>query len=188
MGLQLVPLSFVVLFFTFLTLFFPDPVLLLRQFAFGTTEGDPFLFRALYGILATMIVGIVVNLFTKPPLEKDIEGYTMDTIDEAMIKFKGGVPNLTTGKTVNNLSMTLDDTIPEGLVFISQDVADKTKSLKQDIIYLSDQRWYLGGLRSGHFRLGGIHNKNSETVLISKKTLSGSYLLKNNPIFIKKII
>ena len=173
---------------TFLTLFFPEWILPLRQFAYGSPTGDPFLFRALFGIIVTATVGIIANIFTQAPNEKDIEGYTIDTIDKAMVKFKGGEPNLTPGKRVDHLVLCLDNQIPEGIISLSKETAEKTKSLEQDIVYLSDQRWYLGGLRSGHFRMGSCHNQNSNAVLLSEKTLKSSYLLRHNPVSVKKII
>lgn len=173
---------------TFMTLFFPEWILPLRSFAFGSQTGDPFLFRALFGILVTMIVGIIANLFTDPPDEQHTKGYTIDTIDDAMVSFKGGEPNLAFGKTVKNLKLIVDDSIADGLISLSESVTQKTRSKEQDIVYLADQRWYLGGLRSGHFRKGTPHNKASDIVLLSQKTLKDSYLLKDNLVFVKKII
>ena len=173
---------------TFLTLFFPEWILPLRQFAYGSQTGDPFLFRALFGIVVTATIGVIANLFTKPPHPKDIEGYTIDTIDEAMVKFKGGEPNLTPGKKAKHLVLRLDNQIPEGVISFSKEVAEKTKSLQQDIVYLSDQRWYLGGLRSGHFRMGSCHSQDTNAVFLSEKTLKSSYLLRNNPVYVMKII
>ena len=173
---------------TFLTLFFPEWIFPLRQFAYGAQTGDPFLFRALFGIVVTIIVGVIANFFTSPPDEKKIEGYTMDTIDEAMVRFKGGEPNLKLGKTISNLKLVVDNNLPKGVLSLPKDVVEKTRSEEKDIVYLADQRWYLGGLRSGHFRQGISHSKDSFTVFLSQETLLNSYLLKDNLVFVKKII
>ena len=42
---------------SFLTLFFPEWVYPLRRFAYGSAEGDPIYFRALFGMLVTAAAG-----------------------------------------------------------------------------------------------------------------------------------
>ena len=172
--------------FSFLTLFFPEWIYPLRNFVYGSPTGDPIYFRALFGMLVTASSGIVVTLFMKPvPVAK---GYTLDTIDEAMIMFKQGIPNLKKGKTVKTLTLQIDNSLSENYISVSKEVALKMKADPYDIIYVGDQRWYLGGLRSGHFRLANYHNQEKNLVIISENTLNKSYLLLNKLVFSKKII
>ena len=173
---------------TFLTLWFPEWVYPLRNFFYGSPTGDPFLFRALFGMLASGLTGVIVCFFTAPADKEKIQGYTLDSIDKAMWFFKGGKPNLQLGQRVKDLKLQIDDNLKEGEISLSKNMIEKMKAEKQDIIYIADQRWYLGGLRSGHFRLSGTHKLEDSVLLISKSALEKSYLLDNKTLFAKKII
>ena len=173
---------------TFLTLKFPEWIYPLRNFFYGSSTGDPFLFRALFGMLASGLTGILVCLFTRPANKEKIQGYTLDSIDKAMWFFKGGEPNLKLGKKATGLKLKIDESLKGEELSLSKNMVEKMKAGKQDIIYVADQRWYLGGLRSGHFRLGNIHERDDSLLLISKSALENSYLLSDKTVFAKKII
>ena len=175
-----------------LTVFFPEWIYPLRDFAYGSAAEDPIYFRALFGVLVAVTVGVVVTLFTKPPQESHIKGYTVDSILVAMRNFKNGEPNLSFGKRVKGLHLTIDNSLPKGQIAISKKAAEKLKAFVEDIVYVADNRWYLGGLRSGHFLLGSVRESlsDSETdkVFLSQDTLKQSYLLFERLVFLKKII
>ena len=173
---------------TFLTLWFPEWVYPLRSFFYGSPTGDPFLFRALFGMLVSGLTGVIVCFFTAPADKEKIQGYTLDSIDKAMWLFKGGKPNLKIGKRAKGLKLRISDSLKEGEISLSKKTAEKMKAEKRDIIYIADQRWYLGGLRSGHFKLADIHKQEESLLLISTNTLKKSYLLDNKTLFAKKII
>ena len=175
-----------------LTVFFPEWIYPLRDFAYGSTAQDPLYFRALFGVLVTVSVGVIVTLFTKPPLEKKIRGYTVDSIFSAMKSFKKGSPNLSFGKKAKGLHLAIDESLPKGHISISKEAANKLKALVGDIVYIADSRWYLGGLRSGHFHLSSVCEflspEDSNKVYISQDTFNQSYLLPDRLVFLKKII
>ena len=175
-----------------LTVFFPEWIYPLRDFAYGSAAEDPIYFRALFGVLVAVTVGVVVTLFTKPPQESHIKGYTVDSILVAMRNFKNGEPNLSFGKRVKGLHLTIDNSLPKGQIAISKKAAEKLKAFAEDIVYVADNRWYLGGLRSGHFRLGSVReslsDSESDKVFLSQDTLKQSYLLFERLVFLKKII
>ena len=173
---------------TFLTLKFPEWIYPLRNFFYGSSTGDPFLFRALFGMLASGLTGVFVCLFTRPADQEKIQGYTLDSIDKAMWFFKGSAPNLKLGQKASGLKLQIDDSLVGEELSLSKNMAEKMKAEKRDIIYVADQRWYLGGLRSGHFRLGNIHDLEDSLLLISKSALDKSYLLNDKTVFAKKII
>ena len=175
-------------FFTFLTLKFPEWIYPLRNFFYGATSGDPFLFRALFGMLVSGSTGIVVCLFTKPADQEKIKGFTLDSIDEAMFIFKGGKPNLKRGKKACNLNLQLDNSLGKGEICLSKKKAEIMKAELSDIVYVADKRWFLAGLRSGHFRLAFCHNKEEDILFMSQETLEQSYLIRENSVFAKKII
>ena len=175
-------------FFTFMTLKFPEWIYPLRHFFYGSPSGDPFLFRALFGMLVSASVGIVVCLLTKPADKEKIQGFTLDSLDKAIWFFKGGKPNLKWGKRVCSLKLQVNDHLKRGEISLSKKNVDKMKAEPFDIVYVADRRWYLGGLRSGHFRLAGDHNQGEKVLLIAKETLDKSYLFPDKLVFAKKII
>ena len=196
---------------TVLTGIFPAPVIFLRDFFYGTPElSDPTYFRALFGVLITVTIGIVATwLFDKktqgaknnagaldfnksPPSEP---GLTAFTLNQAMAFYKQGEPNHACGKKVKNLKLkVLSEKDPEGAVLnqneimLHKDAASQLKAKHGDIIYISDSRWYLGGVRSGHFKLKAFHNEAADLVLFSHKALSSTYMLPERPVFAEKII
>ena len=171
---------------SFLTLFFPEWVYPLRDFVYGTSQGDPIYFRALFGMLVTALTGFLVTLVTKSSSKKT--RYTLNGLEESMRFFKQGTPNLKKGRKVCNLIIQIDNKLPKNYISVSKKVAQQMKAQSSDIIYVGDQRWYLGGLRSAHLRLKNCHNQNKNLLKISKSTLNKSYLLLNQKVFSKKII
>ena len=173
---------------TFMTLKYPEWIYPLRDFFYGSPSGDPFLFRALFGMLVSGSVGVLVCLFTKPADKEKIEGFTLESIDKAMWFFKGGKPNLKKGKKRCSLKLKLDDRLKKGEISLSKNNIKIMEAESSDIVYVADKRWYLAGLRSGHFRLGPSHNQGEDVLLISSETLKKSYLLPDRLVFTKKII
>lgn len=173
---------------TFMTLKFPEWIYPLRDFFYGSPTGDPFFFRALFGMLVSGITGVVVCFLTKPPPFKKIEGFTLSSLDKAMFFFKGGKPNLKLGGVAKNLKLGIDNSLLEGQVSVSKAAAKKMQAEISDIVYVSDKRWYFGGLYSGHFRLAPCHDKDDKLLFISQETLDQSYLLPDKAVFSKKII
>jgi hypothetical protein len=66
---------------------------------------------------------------------------------------------------------------------------DAMKALDGDIIYISDNRMVLGGLRAGHVKATGLKgNGVNNTIRISSTTLNYCYLLKYKPVMLEKIM
>ncbi len=170
---------------------FPQPVMYLRSFFMGNSVGDPIYFRALFGVLLTAIVGVVLNAWfrkcTQDP-KKNVEGLTVGTIDKAIFSFKGGEPNYAPSPPVRALSLCLDEEVPDGRVALSKEVGKKLKANIGDMIYVSDNRRFLGGFRSGHFKLHSFHNKGVEDVVMSQNSLKRSYMLAHKKVFVEKTI
>lgn len=194
----------------FLTIIFPQPVYWMRELLLGPAEGELIYFRAPFGIFVTALSGVVfqwlfskwghqLKIFKNTPvlssvirifsqgMNKNIEGLTVDTLDSAMVQYKGGKPNLELGEKVENLSLKIDDRLEKSDICLSKKNCKKLKAKVGDLIYLADQRWYLGGVRSGHFRLKAVHGKD-EWVYISKIGKEHSFLLDGRKIFIEKTI
>ncbi len=175
---------------TILTGIFPEPVMYLRSFFMGAELGDPIYFRAVFGAILTTVIGVTVCLCrsSSKKASKEVEGLTADTLDKAMIFFKGGTPNLEPSQKVKNLKLSLDSELNRGEICLSQEVCDLLKAKLGDNIYVSDNRWWLGGIRSGHFKLKGIHNQNEEILLLSEESVQRAYMILNKKVFVEKII
>ncbi len=203
---------------TFSTMIYPQPVYALREFLLGPSEGDLIFFRAPFGIFITGLVGVIVqNVFPHSRVSsleklskrsfifrfikvlaqgasKNVDSLTVDTLKKAMFNFKGGEPSLKRGKSIRNLDVTLSSNLKEFEIGLSQKVCDQLCVKIGDLIYLADQRWYLGGIRSGHFRLKEIYPQPSikersideDTVYISEEGCKKSYLLSHRKVFLDK--
>ena len=174
--------------FSFMSLRFPEWIEPLRAFCYGSPTGDPFLFRALFGMLTAGGTGIVVCLFTAPANRERTKGLSLDSLDHALFLFKGGKPNWKRGKKIRSLSLKTDNSRAAGEISVSVRNAGIMGARPGDIVYVADRRWYLGGLRSGRFRLGLCHNKGDGVILLPGATLKSSYLLPDRPVWAGKII
>ena len=173
--------------FTLLTNWYPDWIDPLSKFVCGP-ENDIYIYmRAMFGMAVTGVVGVVVTLITQPRAASDIAGLTVDTIDEGMAKYKGGKPNHTVGKKVKHLPVIIDESIPAGMISISSSAMERLKADEGDMIYLADNRWYLGGLRSEHVKTTTPHQRDDNAVLLSSETSNEAYLLKGKTVYLEKI-
>ncbi len=176
---------------TVMTGIFPEPVMYLRDFFMGATSSDPIYFRALFGVILTLSVAVILTLFrshTGKQNQKDIKGLTAQSLDEAIFSFKGSQANYEKGEQVRKLFVLLDSSLAESEIRISQSTGEKLKARLGDIIYLSDDRWYLGGIRSGHFRLKSYHEQEEDSVFIYETSFRKAYLKTGKKVFVEKII
>ncbi len=198
---------------SFSTLIFPQPVYFLRELLLGSSTGDLIFFRAPYGIIITAISALICQfLFPKLPaaslrhyygknlflswtfkffgkgMDKDIDGLTVDTIKQAMFKYKGRSPNTSPGKVEKHLKLSNNEDLKHSEIALSKKVCKKIKANENDLIYIADQRWYLGGVRSGHFTLKFMHDEESHLVMISKEGQKKSYLKDEKRVFAEKTI
>ena len=138
-------------------------------------------------MVITAIIGITVTLLSKQKeghLE-DIKGLTIDTLDYAMEKYKGGKPNFVKGKKAKSLPVLIDETIPHGKISISQAAMDIMKANIDDLIYMADSRWILGGLRSDHVYV--IEPHAGSEVKMSKSTFETAMFLEDKLVTLEKI-
>ena len=196
----------------FLSIPFPEPVYKLREFLMGSSaEKEIIFFRAPYGILITALCsGLVQFLFPKGiknlnrfkniwgvyPLlkalnsgaDKNVQGLTIDTLSVAYEKYKGGPPNFEKGLKVKNLEVQIHTNLEKDEVSLSQKVCQDICAQVGDHVYVSDQRWFLGGVRSGHFKLKSIHSSDENQIQMSLEGRQGAYLLEGRKVFIDKTI
>ena len=153
------------------------PVLVL-PFSHGVDPTGGFKYtRALFGLVVCGIIAVAVNLVSrKSQKERNIQGLVMGGIREAKEKFKGGPVNEKPGKKV---AVTLVAVPQKEGIRLSQAVAESLCAEVGDLVYLSDHRWWLGGLRSVHSRITEIIPGDSKEVFIGESLYrSGSLLIK----------
>ncbi|MFQ5747929.1 MAG: sodium:solute symporter [Planctomycetota bacterium] len=131
------------------------PLALITPFAHGIAPDNdpPFVFiQSLYNLAACFAVGVTVTLLTRPGNPEKIAGLTLGSLDTARRRFKGGEPNDRPGGRVR-LAWRLDPELAEGAVVVDAAAREALAADPGDLVYLSDPRWWLGGLRSTHARL-----------------------------------
>jgi len=153
-----------------LSIMFP---VLVTPFSHGVDPAGGFKYtRALYGLAGSGLIALLVTLFTKGKRESELEGLVVGTLWKAKENYKGGKPNEEDGSKVECLLREIDGA---GEISVNRDVAESLNAWVGDIVYLSDARWWLGGLRSVHATLSEIRNDDDPTVLISPSlVLEGS--------------
>lgn len=174
---------------TIFTLWRPELISPVSWFVTGVEEGQFIYMRALFGMLATGLIGVFFTYTLKDthPLE---EGLTVDSIDLAKQNYKQNSRiNEEPGEIVRALTLEVDESVPEDEIVVPQKHMDSMRALDGDIIYISDNRRILGGLRAGHVKATGLKgNGINNTVRLSSKTLNNCYLLRHNSILLEKIM
>jgi hypothetical protein len=107
--------------------------------------------RACFGMVVCSVIGLVVTLLTKPEPEAKQEGLVWGRVPEAERAMRGEVHPVGTAKA----EKTVDDLLSEGdepqpLVTVSRRLADSLGLEVGDRVYVSDRRWWLGGLNASH--------------------------------------
>lgn len=142
---------------------------------------------ALFGMLVTAVVGVAITLLTPPDTRKNITGLTVETLDEAMEMYKGGTPNPVPGKPVKRLPVRLDESIPFQQISVSPAAMERMKAREGDMVYMTDARPWLGGLRSQHVKVAAPHSLPENVVMMSKATRDDAFLLDGRPVTLDKI-
>jgi solute:Na+ symporter, SSS family len=121
--------------------------------------------RACFGLVVSAVIGVVVTLFTKPESEARQQGLVWGTVPEALAQWRARaqrpsplpatVRPATVGPDGDAELDVLDD---EGLpsIQVTSSVAEALGLAVGDRVYLTDRRWWLGGLYSAHALVGAI--------------------------------
>ena len=174
---------------TVFTVYYPAPIKPLAWFLSGPMDGEYIYFRALFGMLITAIIGFFVTLFTSSEKDKDVTGLTISTLDNAMSDYKGGgVPNHDVGEKVNGLVATIDEKIESDWILLSPATMKTLAAKDGDVVYMSDARWWLGGLRSYHVKAKTKSSLSNSEIAMSTPTFEEAYLLDGKPLIVEKII
>jgi hypothetical protein len=67
-------------------------------------------------------------------------------------------------------------------------MAEALRAELGDIVYLSDARWWLGGLRSIHAKISEIRTAEDSTVLVARSLMRSGSLQPDRPHNIERIL
>lgn len=131
---------------------------LIAPFAHGVEAGGTGVhawtfMRALYGMIASLGFGVIVSLFDRKAPVRDLAGLVVGPRLDFLRRFKGGEPKMTPGR---RLPLRLVVVPEPGYVRVSAADAARLDADPGDLVYISDPRAWLGGLRSVNATLRAV--------------------------------
>ena len=128
---------------------------------------------ALYNIFVCASVGVIVSLLTKPPSKDKVDGLTVYDVSKLKASFKGGEVNDAKGEIVI-VDWEISDTDDDSIRFSKNDML-KMKAEVGDLVYLCDNRKWLGGLKSIHSVYGDPHDTDGVVIITNNQQQSGLF-------------
>ncbi|MBT7373970.1 MAG: sodium:solute symporter family protein [Candidatus Marinimicrobia bacterium] len=129
--------------------------------------------RALYNTLVCAGSGVIVGLLTTSPTEKKMEGLTIWSLDKARELFKGSAPNDRPGEKIVVRWKLKDDN--SDIVRFSIGDMESMGAGVGDLVYLADERKWLGGLKSIHSVYGEPHKEDGVVHITQFQVESGLF-------------
>ena len=129
--------------------------------------------RALYNTLVCAGSGVIVGLLTTPPTDMKTEGLTVWSLDKTREFFKGSAPNDRPGKSIK-LQWTLKEGDKDTVGFSINDMEVMAADVG-DLVYLADERKWLGGLKSIHSVYGEPHTEDGTVYIIQTHVETGMF-------------
>jgi SSS family solute:Na+ symporter len=121
-----------------------------------------------------ILVPLVVTYFVRYDEEKNTTGLTASSLDVARKIFKGGEPNDEAGEKVFVLLKKVEG--DNAMVHFSKDDMSAMKANPGDLVYLSDKRKWLGGLKSIHSVFGQPHNEAGVVFVTEEQIVHGLFV------------
>jgi len=129
--------------------------------------------RALYNTFVCLLAGVSVGLLTKPSKQEKLDGLTVWSLDKARENFKGSAPNDTPGlKPI--VSWKLEDSTESFARFSKKEMAEMSANVG-DLVYITDKRPWLGGLKSCHSVYAEPHDEEGVVYLTPDLVDSGIF-------------
>ena len=139
--------------------------------------------RALYNTFVCAASGVVVGLITSEPSNVKTEGLTVWSLDKAREIFKGSAPNDRVGERID-IIWALKESSEHTVEFSINDMEVMAADVG-DMVYLADERWWMGGLKSIHSVVGEPHNEDGK-VYISKEQVDSGMFKENLKLYAEK--
>ncbi len=141
-------------------------------------------FRALFGLLSTLILGVAFTYILRPGKPKDLTGLTFSTIQAGRARYKGKVPP--SDERGKKLLLTLREVEEDSTVRLSSEDMLRLKAGEGDILYVADERAYLGGLRSVQ-AIAGTPHEDEGVAYVPANLVSSGDLLPGRRVRVEKI-
>ncbi len=134
--------------------------------------------RAFFGLSISSVIGVVVTLFTKPETKQKQAGLVWGTMSDAIRNYKGSAGSESDMAVATALPCKLDAEPPlQGdaqlpRVNLSPSVIEQLRAKVGDPVYVTDTRWWLGGLLSMHVVIGGVLEGAEDRIELGPSTYS----------------
>ena len=128
---------------------------------------------ALYNIFVCASVGVIVSFLTAPPTKEKVNGLTVYDVANLKANFKGGKINENEGEIVI-VDWEISDS-DENVIKFSKNDMERMKAEVGDLVYLCDNRKWLGGLKSIHSVYGNPHNADGVVIITNEQQQSGLF-------------
>ena len=117
----------------------------------------------IFPVFIIVLVPIIVTYYSDYDEESSTKGLTVYSINEAKLAFKGSKVNEKLGETVE-VNFFVSDHEQDEVMFSKNDLL-KLGAEVGDLVYLSDKRKWLGGLKSIHSKIVKPHNEDGKVYL-----------------------
>ena len=117
----------------------------------------------IFPVFIIVLVPIIVTYYSDYDEESSTKGLTVYSLNEAKLAFKGSKVNEKLGETVE-VNFFVSDHEQDEVMFSKNDLL-KLGAEVGDLVYLSDKRKWLGGLKSIHSKIGKPHNEDGKVYL-----------------------
>ena len=128
---------------------------------------------ALYNIFVCASVGVIVSFLTAPPTKEKVNGLTVYDVANLKANFKGGKVNEDEGEIVI-VDWEISDS-DENVIKFSKNDMERMKAEVGDLVYLCDNRKWLGGLKSIHSVYGNPHDADGVVTITNEQQQSGLF-------------
>ena len=132
-------------------------ITIFATFAFFLVVFGVTMFELCYPVIVILFVPLIVTYFGHYDEELGTNGFTVWSIAAAKEAFKGSTPNELIGEKVEVHFKLLDNDIDK--VLFSKNDLSQMGAKVGDLVYLSDKRKWLGGLKSIHSEYGEPHDE-----------------------------
>ncbi|NWG28813.1 MAG: sodium:solute symporter family protein [Ignavibacteriaceae bacterium] len=128
----------------------------------------------LAALIMSSMVAILVTYFVKYDPEQNTLGLTVYSIKKAKEMFKGSKLNEREGEKIV-VNWKLKDSY-EDVIYFSKNDMKKMEAEPGDLVYISDTRKWLGGLKSVHTVFGEPHNEDGVVYLTKENYEQGQFV------------
>ncbi len=128
----------------------------------------------IFAVILAFLISIVSNYFISYDSFDNTEGLTVWSVQKAKEMFKGSKLNEEEGEKVK-VAWKLKEEEDGTINFSKQDMA-KMKANVGDLVYISDHRKWLGGLKSIHSVYGEPHDEDGVVYISKEDMLNGQFV------------